>query len=106
MTETVLELLSWALILVGGSFGIIGGIGILRMPTFFTRIHAAGMAETMCAPPILLAMMIQAGWSLTTFKLLLILMFLFLTSPTASHALAKAALHGGITPYDKDAGKS
>lgn len=106
MTETVLELLSWALILVGGSFGIIGGIGILRMPTFFTRIHAAGMAETMCAPPILLAMMIQAGWSLITFKLLLILMFLFLTSPTASHALAKAALHGGITPYDKDAGQS
>lgn len=106
MTQTVLELLSWALILVGGSFGIIGGIGILRMPTFFTRIHAAGMAETMCAPPILLAMMIQAGWSLITFKLLLILMFLFLTSPTASHALAKAALHGGITPYDTDAGQS
>lgn len=98
MMETVLDILSWILILVGGSFGIIGGLGILRLPTFFTRIHAAGMTETMCAPPIVLAMMLQAGWSLVTFKLAAILLFLFLTSPTASHALAKAALHGGVDP--------
>ena len=102
----LLDLLCWFLVLVGGAFGIIGGIGIVRMPTFFTRIHAAGMAETMCAPPILLAMMIQAGWSLVTFKLVLILIFLFLTSPTASHALAKASLHGGISPHDGNAGQS
>jgi len=104
--DGALDILCWILVLIGGAFGIIGGIGIIRMPTFFTRIHAAGMAETMCAPPILLAMMIQAGWSLITFKLFLIMMFLFLTSPTASHALAKAALHGGINPYDEDAGGS
>jgi multicomponent Na+:H+ antiporter subunit G len=96
--DPFVDLLCWFLIVVGGAFGIIGGIGIVRMPTFFTRIHAAGMAETMCAPPILLAMMIQAGWSLVTFKLVLILIFLFLTSPTASHALAKASLHGGVSP--------
>jgi multicomponent Na+:H+ antiporter subunit G len=102
----MLDILSWVLIFTGGLFGVVGGIGIIRFPTFFTRIHSAGMAETMCAPPILLAMMIQAGWSLITFKLFLIMMFLFLTSPTASHALAKAALHGGITPYDEEAGES
>jgi len=104
--DGALDIFCWILVLIGGAFGVIGGIGIVRMPTFFTRIHAAGMAETMCAPPILLAMMIQAGWSLITFKLFLIMMFLFLTSPTASHALAKAALHGGITPYDEEAGES
>jgi len=96
-----LDILSWILILIGGAFGVIGGIGIVRMPSFFTRIHAAGMAETMCAPPILLAMMIQSGWTLVTFKLVLILIFLFLTSPTATHALAKAALHGGVQPLDE-----
>jgi multicomponent Na+:H+ antiporter subunit G len=101
-----LDLLCWFLILTGGAFGIIGGIGIVRMPNFFTRIHAAGMAETMCAPPILLAMMIQAGWSLVTFKLVLILLFLFLTSPTASHALAKASLHGSTSPHNESAGTS
>lgn len=101
-----LDVVSWILILIGGAFGVIGGIGIVRMPTFFTRIHAAGMAETICAPPILMAMMIQAGWSLVTFKLVLIMVFLFLTSPTASHALAKAALHGGVTPHGQEAGGS
>jgi len=104
MTQTLLDVLSWALILTGGAFGIIGGIGLLRLPTFFTRIHAAGMAETMCAPPILLAMMIHSGWDLTTFKLVVILYFLLITSPTASHALAKAALHGGIDPESHPGG--
>ena len=47
--EAVLDILSWILIVIGGSFGIIGGLGIVRLPTFFTRIHAAGMTETMCA---------------------------------------------------------
>ena len=103
--EVVLDVLSWVLIVVGGLFGIVGGIGIIRLPTFFTRIHAAGMAETMCAPPILLGMMLQEGWTLVTAKLIAILIFLFLTSPTASHALAKAALHGGISPHDEGAGK-
>ena len=99
MMAPALDILSWILILIGGAFGIIGGIGIVRMPTFFTRIHAAGMAETICAPPILMAMMIQEGWTLVTAKLTMILLFLFLTSPTASHALAKAALHGGVSPH-------
>ena len=103
--EAALDILSWVLIVTGGLFGIIGGIGIIRLPTFFTRIHAAGMAETICAPPILLGMMLQEGWTLVTAKLVMILIFLFLTSPTASHALAKAALHGGLSPHDEDVGK-
>ena len=98
MMAQVLDVASWALILVGGAFGVIGGIGILRLPNFFTRIHAAGMAETMCAPLILLAMMLQTGWTLTTFKLSAIFLFLIVTSPAATHALAKAARHGGIDP--------
>ena len=44
--EAVLDILSWILIVIGGTFGIIGGLGIVRLPTFFTRIHAAGMTET------------------------------------------------------------
>lgn len=100
-----LDILSWVLILTGGLFGVVGGIGIIRLPTFFTRIHAAGIAETMCATPMLLGMMIQEGFTLVTVKLVAILVFLFLTSPTASHALAKAALHGGISAHDEEAGR-
>jgi multicomponent Na+:H+ antiporter subunit G len=93
-----LDILSWVMILVGGTFGIIGGIGLLRFPDFFTRIHAAGITDTMCAPLIIGGLMLQSGLTLTTMKLVFLIVFLFLTSPTASHALAKAALHGGEKP--------
>ena len=93
-----LDVLSWVMILVGGAFGIIGGIGLLRFPDFFTRIHAAGITDTLCAPLIIGGLMLQSGLTLTTMKLVFLVVFLFLTSPTASHALAKAALHGGERP--------
>lgn len=100
------DLLSWALILVGGAFGIIGGIGLLRLPDFFTRIHAAGITDSMCAPCIIAGLMLQSGFTLVTVKLAFLIVFLFLTSPTASHALAKAALHGGLEPgKHHDAGR-
>lgn len=96
--ELVIDLLSWFLILVGGAFGIIGGIGLIRLPDFFSRIHAASVTDSMCAPCIIGGLMLQSGLSLVTVKLAFLLVFLFLTSPTASHALAKAALHGGLDP--------
>lgn len=96
-----IDLLSWFLILVGGAFGIIGGIGLLRLPDFFSRIHAASVTDTMCAPCIIAGLMLQSGLTLVTVKLAFLVVFLFLTSPTASHALAKAALHGGLHPGDE-----
>ncbi|HRP35456.1 MAG TPA: monovalent cation/H(+) antiporter subunit G [Gammaproteobacteria bacterium] len=90
------DLLSWALILIGGAFGIIGGIGLLRLPDFFSRIHAASLTDSMCAPCIIAGLMLQSGFTLVTVKLGFLIVFLFLTSPTASHALAKAALRGGV----------
>jgi len=94
----LIDLLSWALILIGGAFGIIGGIGLLRLPDFFSRIHAASLTDSMCAPCIIGGLMLQSGLTLVTVKLAFLVVFLYLTSPTASHALAKAALHGGLEP--------
>jgi multicomponent Na+:H+ antiporter subunit G len=94
----LVDLLSWALILIGGAFGIIGGIGLLRLPDFFSRIHAASLTDSMCAPCIIAGLMLQSGFTLVTVKLAFLVVFLFLTSPTAAHALAKAALHGGLAP--------
>lgn len=95
---TAIDLLSWTLLLTGGAFGIIGGIGLLRLPDFFSRIHAASVTESMCAPCIIAGLMLQSGLTLVTVKLAFLIIFLFLTSPTAAHALAKAALHGGLDP--------
>ncbi|MFQ6023042.1 MAG: monovalent cation/H(+) antiporter subunit G [Acidiferrobacterales bacterium] len=98
MTIALIDLLSWTFLVAGGFFGVVGGIGIVRFPDLFTRFHAAGMTDTLAAGLILIGLMLQAGWSLVTVKLLLILVFGLFTSPTATHALAKAALHGRVKP--------
>ncbi len=94
----IIDIASWTLLLAGGTLGIIGGIGIHRFPDFYSRLHAAGITDTLCAMLILLGLGLQAGWSIAAFKLALIFMFLFFTCPTASHALANAALHSGLQP--------
>jgi len=98
------DVLSWICLGAGGLLGVIGGIGIHRFPDFYTRLHAAGTTDTLCAILILLGLGFQSGMNLDTFKLFLIFIFLFFTSPTASHALASAAMHGGIKPrlYHQD----
>jgi multicomponent Na+:H+ antiporter subunit G len=94
----VIDILSW-LALVGGVILLFaGGIGLLRFPEFYTRCHAAGITDTGATFLILVGLMLQAGLSLITVKLLFILIFLFFTAPTATHALAHAAYTGGIRP--------
>ena len=94
----ILETLSWICLLSGAVLGIVGGIGMHRFPDFYTRLHAAGITDTLCAALFLLGLGFQAGLSLATLKLLLIFIFVFVTSPTASHSLANAAMHGGLQP--------
>jgi multicomponent Na+:H+ antiporter subunit G len=98
----ILEIISWALILAGALLGIVGGIGIHRFPDFYSRMHAASTTDTLCAALVLLGLALQAGLSLVTFKLFLIFAFFFFTSPTASHALGKAALLGKLKPVLDD----
>ncbi|MDA1089186.1 MAG: monovalent cation/H(+) antiporter subunit G [Proteobacteria bacterium] len=96
--DIVLEILSWGLLAVGSVFLIIGGIGLIRLPDVFARMHGAGIIETMGAGAVLSGLMIQGGLSIVTIKLVLIVIFILFTSPTATHALARAALHGGVRP--------
>lgn len=94
----LVDIASWILFAIGGAFVFIGGLGALRMPNFYTRIHAASLTDSMGTILIIFAIMLQAGWSLATLKLLTILVFLMLTGPTASYALANAALLSGLNP--------
>jgi multicomponent Na+:H+ antiporter subunit G len=96
--SAALEVLSWMLLAAGGAFCLVGTLGLLRMPDLFTRMHAAGVADTLGAGFILLGLILQAGLTLVSFKLLAIGVLLFFTSPTATHALAKAALARGVKP--------
>ena len=94
----IIDILSWICLLSGGLLGVVGAIGIHRFPDFYSRQHATGITDTLCAMLILLGLGLQAGMSFAAFKLALIFMFLFFTSPTASHVLANAAMHGGLKP--------
>ncbi|WP_323844185.1 monovalent cation/H(+) antiporter subunit G [Microbulbifer magnicolonia] len=93
MTETILMLLSGLALALGCFFMLSGAIGLLRFPDFYTRMHAAGVTDTLATFLIIGGLMLLAGWSLALLKLGLILLFIFFTSPAASHALARAAQH-------------
>lgn len=101
--DTMLDMLSWALLLGGAIFLLIGAIGVLRFPDFFTRLHAVSVCDTMGAGLILAGLMLQGGMSLVTVKLMLMFYFMIFTGPTAVHALAEAALQGKHKPLaDED----
>ena len=98
--EVLLDYLSGALLVLGGFFVVTGGIGVLRMPDVFTRMHAAGLTDTMGSFFILTGLMLRTGFDGVTLRLALILAFLWFTSPVSTHALAKAALHGKVKPVE------
>ena len=94
----IVDIISWLFIVSGALLGIAGGIGIHRFPDFYSRLHAVGITDTLCAAMFLIGLSMQTGVSLASVKLLLIFIFLFFSSPTATHALANAALLGGLKP--------
>ena len=96
--NTVALVLCWVFVGAGSILVLIGGIGLVRLPDFYTRIHAAGITDTMGSWLILVGLMFAAGWTLVTAKLIMLLLFLAITSPLSSHALAKAAFMRGLKP--------
>jgi multicomponent Na+:H+ antiporter subunit G len=102
---SAVDIASWALLLAGGAFCLVGALGLLRMPDFYTRMHAAGVLDTLGAGLLLAGMMLQAGATLVSVKLAFLALLIFFTSPTASHALARAARLRGVEPLLADQGE-
>ncbi|NNF14614.1 MAG: monovalent cation/H(+) antiporter subunit G [Gemmatimonadetes bacterium] len=109
--ETALDVLSWVAIAGGLFFMLVGTVGILRMPDVYTRLHAAGMTDTMGAGLLLLGMALQtiagimhgeSGYWFVLIRIVLIYGFLLFTSPIACHALARAGIAGGVEPWSND----
>ena len=102
--DLALQIIAWILILAGSASILIGGIGVLRFPDIYTRMHAAGITDTAGAGLILAGLMVHEGATLVTVKLALMLVFLFFTSPTSSFSLAHAAMTSGVEPvlYEPD----
>ena len=93
---TLANVVAMVLMTAGGVFCVIGAIGMLRMPDFFTRAHAGSVVETLGAGLILAGLIVDAGFTLAAGKLVILGAFIFFASPTATHALAKAAYGKGV----------
>ena len=90
--------LSWGLVLAGSGFCVVGALGLVRLKGFYVRTHAASVIDSAGAGLLLAGLLLQAGWTLVAVKLVTIGLLIFFSSPTATHALANAALARGMAP--------
>jgi multicomponent Na+:H+ antiporter subunit G len=96
--DVFLNFLCWILIISGSFFVIVGAFGTYRFPDFWSRLHAASITDSAGVILLLIGMGVYSGLTLITFKLLVIGLFLFITGPTSTHAVANAALVSGLRP--------
>jgi multicomponent Na+:H+ antiporter subunit G len=92
------DIASWALILLGSFFTIVGAVGMVRMPEIFTRMHAASVIDTLGVGLLIAGLALQAGFTLVTLKLIFVLGLFLITGPVVTHALAQACLHEKVDP--------
>lgn len=94
------------LLALGCFFIVVASIGILRFPDFYSRMHPAGKSDTLGQLLILLGLVVYEGFSFVSIKLLIIIIFIFIVNPTATHSVAKAAYVAGVKPWEKGEGAS
>ena len=91
------------LVLLLGLFFIAAGVvGVVRLPDFYSRLHALGKSDTLGVALVAAALAMRGGVSLTSAKSLLIVVFVTLANPTATHALGRAAYRAGIAPWRRE----
>lgn len=97
----IMEILT-ALFLSGGAlFFLLGTIGLLRFPDVYTRLHAVTKCDTLGLGLVLVGLMLYEGATLASVKMVFIIIFVFLTNPTAAHALARATYKHGVKLWEK-----
>ncbi|MEZ6006643.1 MAG: monovalent cation/H(+) antiporter subunit G [Planctomycetota bacterium] len=96
---TVLEVIAAVLVGIGALVMLAGAAGVLRFPDVYTRLHAAGKGDTLGQALMLVGLMLVAGLTLITVKLVFIVLLVLLLNPTATHALARSAWVVGIKPW-------
>lgn len=94
-------ILAAALMVSGLFFLAVGSFGVVRLPDFYTRMHAQGKADTLGGMLLVAGMVVYHGFQLESLKLLLILLFIAVANPTATHALSRAAYRSGLPPWTR-----
>jgi multicomponent Na+:H+ antiporter subunit G len=99
---SILDVVTLILLLAGSFFMLVASIGMIRLPDFYTRMHAGGKADTLGQGLIFLGLVVYEGFSFISLKMLIIFVFIFIANPTATHAVAKAAYKGGLKIWSRD----
>lgn len=97
----ILSILSILFVVCGFFFFTTATIGLIRFPDFFTRLHATGKGDTLAVLLSLIGIAFYEGFTLVSFKIVCIAVFMFLAQPTATHAISKAGLRYGLNPWLK-----
>ena len=97
-----MTILAVIFMLIGAFFLTVSCIGLIRLPDFYTRTHAVGKSETLGAMLVLGGLALYNGFALSTVKILIILLFVLIANPTATHALLRAALRSGLEPWTRE----
>ncbi len=98
---TALDVATGILIALGCFFIIVAAVGVIRFPDVYSRVHPAGKGDTLGQSLILLGLMLQTGFSFTSLKIVLILGFIAIANPTATHAVVRAAYAAGVKHWEK-----
>lgn len=94
----IIDWLSDICLLLGGILTLTGAVGLLRLPDFFTRLHAASVTETLGATLLIVGIILDTGLTLDAAKLMLLILIMFVANPTITHALCRAVANDGTTP--------
>ncbi len=88
------------ILMLGGVFFLtVSCIGLIRLPDFYSRTHAVGKSETLGAMLLLTGLAVYNGWSVSSLKILIIVLFMLIANPSATHAISRAALRAGLEPW-------
>lgn len=96
------NILTIIFVIAGAFFMMVGSIGVVRLPDFFTRSHATSKSDTLGIMLIILGLIIYEGLCLNSLKLLIVFIFIALANPVGAHALGRAAFYFGIKPWFKE----
>jgi multicomponent Na+:H+ antiporter subunit G len=97
----VRAIISGVFIAIGCFFVVVAAVGVVRFPDFYSRMHPAGKCDTLGQAMVLLGLVVHEGFSFVSVKLLLIIVFISIANPTATHAIARAAYTAGVKPWQK-----
>jgi multicomponent Na+:H+ antiporter subunit G len=90
------------LVSLGVFFLVAGAVGLVRFPDFYTRMHAAGKCDTLGSLLVLTGLAVHQGFDLASVKLIIVAVLIFITSPTATHAIARAAYRNQVPWWTRE----